>query len=530
MVLAIVSCDDFIDHEKRGVQNLDKYFETPEECEYWLNDLYLKATWVADWWQLTAPRITNEVATDDAWMGNTSQSPEDLFPAGHYLITPSRMGNIPNIYIYRFESITRCNQAIHRIPNSKISDELKDKYIGEALFLRAYNYLELVNNFGALPLCLEELSTSQLDKVRSPKEDIYSAIEGDLIQACKLLKADATKINTERGRANKWAAQALLARAYLYQSKWEKAYTYADSVITTGPYQLETDFVNIWKVGTPNCMEVIFETQTSDQEDKNLGNQMSTFTGARGESIKDFPSQDSKDVMDGWGWGVPTSDLENCYLSENDDIRRKSTIITWGEPVYGDETHNPTYKFDLGQNKSGRAIRKYYIPIETRRLLVKKRENAPLNVPVIRLAEMYLTRAEASFHKGNVNDAMDDVDFVRARVNLAPKKGTVTGNNALRAIWKERRMELAFEGLRLYDIRRQIDPDTNKPVIASILGPNGSFVKYNTQTSTDPYELTNKGELQNKGTNFDLNKHLVWPIPQAEIDRSGGTITQNPGY
>lgn len=529
-VLTLVSCNDFIDHEKRGVQNLDKYFTTPEECEYWLNDLYVRATFVTDWWQLVAPRMANEAATDDAWMGNTDQNPEDLFPAAHYLITPSRMGNVPNAYTVRYESIGRCNQALQRIPEITISDDQKDKYMGEAMFLRAYNYLELVSNFGGVPLCLEELSTSQLNLTNATKEEIYKAIEDDLLAACKLLKADVSKIDSERGRANKWAAQALLARTYLFQGKWEQAYTYADSVIATGPYVLEDEFINIWNVNTKNSKEFIFETCVSDQSDKNLGNQMCTFAGARGESVSDFPSKDKEDVSDGWGWGVPTSDLENCYLSENDEIRRKATITSWGEPVYGDEENNPTYKFDLKQNKSGRAIRKFYIPIATRRLLVKKRENAPLNNPVIRLAEMYLTRAEAAYHTNKPGQAIDDVDFVRARVGLSPKKGTVSGSNLLRAIWKERRMELAFEGLRLYDIRRQIDPDTNKPVIASILGPNGSFVKYNTQTSTDKYELTNKGELQDKGANFDLNKHLVWPIPQAEIDRTGGMVKQNPGY
>ena len=125
---------------------------------------------------------------------------------------------------------------------------------------------------------------------------------------------------------------------------------------------------------------------------------------------------------------------------------------------------------------------------------------------------------------------MEDVDIVRSRVDLPGKKGTVSGTDILYAIWKERRMELAFEGLRLYDIRRQIDPATNQPVIAGLFGPNGSFVHYNTVESTDEYETSNLKELQDKGINFDINKHLLWPIPQSEIDRSFGQITQNPNY
>jgi hypothetical protein len=119
--------------------------------------------------------------------------------------------------------------------------------------------------------------------------------------------------------------------------------------------------------------------------------------------------------------------------------------------------------------------------------------------------------------------------MVRDRVFLAPKTN-LSGNDLLYAIWKERRMELAFEGIRLYDIRREIDPATNRSVIESLFGPDGSFVKYNTQTSTDEFELTNTLERQDKGTMFEAGKHLLWPVPQAEIDRSMGVVQQNPGY
>lgn len=533
LIIAWTSCSDFIEHDERGTQNVDIYFETEEECENWINDLYRRAALHYDWWQLIAARITNEAATDDAWMGNTGQSQEDHFPGAHYVITPSRMGRINTVYTKRYESILECNQAIHGIPKSEnISQDSKDRYIAEALFLRAFNYYELVNNFGGVPLVLDVLSTSQLNKEKASKEDVYTAIEDDLIEAIRLFKTPPTisELNSKRGKANIWTCKALMARVSLFQGKNQQAHDYADDIIVNGPYALESKFIDIWNVNNHQSKEVIFETETSDNSNYNLGNQMPTYSGARGEVQDAFPSQDKGDVWDGWGWGVPTSDLENCYLSENDTERLKCTIIKWGESVYGDEVNNPIYKFDLGQNKSGRIIRKYYIPIETRRTLVKKRENAPLNLPIIRLAEIYLTRAEALYHLNQGVKAMDDVDFVRARVNLSPKKGTVSGTNILKAIWKERRMELAFEGLRLYDIRRQIDPDTNQPMIASLLGSNGSFVKYNTLTSTDPYETTNKGELQDKGANFDLSKHLVWPIPQAEVDRSGGLVKQNPNY
>ncbi|MCW1735157.1 RagB/SusD family nutrient uptake outer membrane protein [Anaerorudis cellulosivorans] len=526
--LSLFSCDDFIVHNERGVQNLDNYFSTSEECQTFVNDLYKRLLLHYDWYQLIAPQLTNETATDDAWMGNTGQDPSQLQPAAHYVITPNRMGYLKSIYATRYENISACNIAISRISNSKILESQKNLNLGEALFIRAYNYYDLVNNFGGVPLILDILSSNDMNKVRATKEEVYKQIEDDLIlaiQKFKLLSKDP-----EKGRVNKWACYALLARVFLFQEKWDKAYVYADTVITKGGFQLESNFLNIWNVNNHNGVESIFELQTSSASDKQLGNQMCTFAGARGEKKENFPSNNSDDVMDGWGWCTPTSDLENCYLSEGDVIRRRATITKYGEAAYGDETLNPTHIFDLEQNKSGRIIRKYYIPVATRRILVDKRFNAPLNVPILRLAEMYLIRAEAAYHLNKFDLAMDDVDFIRARVNLPPKKGTVTGVNILRTIWKERRMELAFEGLRLFDIRRQIDPQTNKPVIASLFGQTGSFVVYNTQLSTDKYETTNKKELQDKGINFDIAKHLVWPIPQSEIDRSNGRIIQNPNY
>lgn len=527
-ILSSSCSNDFIIHDERGTQTLDNYFSTPEECQTFVNDLYKRAFLHYDWYQLIPGRLANETATDDAWMGNTGQDASGFIPAAQYLMTPNRMGYLSDLFKTRYENIGACNVAIEGISKAQISDVLKNQYLGESLFLRAYNYYDLVNNFGGVPLVLNPLGTNDLKLERSTKEEVYASIEKDLLKSAELLKSSYT--GADKGRVTKWASYALLARVSLFQGKWQDAENYSNKVITEGGFTLESNYLNIWNVNNHNGKEIILESQTSSDPTKQLGNILSTFTGARGESKDNFPSKSASDVMDGWGWCVPTSDLENCYLSENDVIRRRSTITVTGDAAYGDETNNPTHIWDTKQSKSGRIIRKYYIPIATRRTLVSTYGNAPLNLPVIRLAEMYLTLAEAQFRLGKTSQALASIDIIRARVGLTPKTGRVFGDDILRAIWKERRMELAFEGLRLFDIRRQIDPGTNKPVIASILGPSGAFVKYNTTLSTDRFETTNLKELQDKGINFDINKNLLWPIPQSEIDRSGGVIKQNPNY
>lgn len=518
-----VSCDDFIEKDTRGVQSIENYFQTAQECENYTNELTQRLLLAKDWYTLLAPRLINETATDDAWMGNTGQDNSAFRPGAQYVITPENMGAINSLYTAHYYTIQSANVGLERMAVSPISDAQKNQYMGESLFVRAYCYYELVNLFGAVPLYTTSLGTADLKLQRSPAADVYAQIEADLKESAAKLESIPVARN---GRVNKWAAYALLARVSLFQEKWAEAKQYSNKVITEGPFALESDFLNIWNVNNHNGVESILEAQSSSVQDKNLGAALPTFSGARGEDKKNFPSNDAQDVIDGWGWCMPTSDLENAYLSEGDVIRRRSTITKWGEAAYGDEVLNPTHKFSLNDNKSGRICRKYYIPIATRRALDKKDGHLPLNIPLIRLAEMYLTRAEASYHTGG--DALADINVIRARVKLDPKTG-LAGPNLLRQIYKERRLELAFEGLRLFDIRREKDPSTGKAVIESLMGPNGTFVKYNL-TSTDPYETTNLRESQDKGINFDPAKNLLWPIPQLEIDLSGGLIQQNPNY
>lgn len=520
-----VSCSDFIEKDARGTQTLENYFKTAQECESYTNELTQRLLLAKDWYTLLAPRLINETATDDAWMGNTGQDNGAFRPCAQYVVTPDNMGAMNSIYTAHYYTIQSANIGLERMATSPITDAQKNQYMGESLFVRAYCYYELVNLFGGVPLYTTSLGTGDLKLARSSAAEVYAQIEADLKEsAAKLENITASR----NGRINKWAAYALLARVSLFQEKWADAKLYSTKVITEGPFQLEENFLNIWNVNNHNGVESILEAQSSSVQDKSLGAALPTFSGARGEDKQNFPSNSTADVIDGWGWCMPTSDLENAYISEGDVIRRRSTITKWGEAAYGDEVLNPTHKFSLNDNKSGRICRKYYIPIATRRALDKKDGHLPLNIPLIRLAEMYLIRAEANYHLNNAGGAMDDINVIRDRVDLPLVEG-MAGPNLLRKIYKERRLELAFEGLRLFDIRREKDPSTGKPVIESLMGANGTFVKYNL-SSTDPYETTNTREAQDKGINFDASKHLLWPIPQIERDLSGNVITQNPNY
>ncbi len=520
----LTSCDDFIDVDSKGTLTTDSYFKTESDCENYVNGLYQSLTFYSDWWKQYL-FLANNMASDDAWMGNLSQDPGDAYPFAHYTIEASNApAKLTDHYVHDYFHINNCNIALQKIPVADIDEDLKNQFVAEVKFLRAFTYWELIQNFGDVVLMTQPENPSGLTKTRSPKADVYAQVVKDLQEAAAVLPSRFTGSNV--GRTTKYACHALLARTYLYMKDYDKAYAHADTVIRLGGYLLEPNFVDIWSVNNHNGQESIFEVQTSGDQKYSVGNMFSVVMNARSEI---WSSNEEDKIMDGWGWCVPSSHLENAYISEGDEIRRKSTIIRNGEPVYGDEELNPNYQFNIDVNKSGRTWRKFYVPIAMRQSLDKKDGHIPLPFVLLRLGEMYLTRAEAAYFKGNIDQAHHDIATIRARVGLG-NKDDLTGNDLLYAIWKERRLEMACEGQRLYDLRREIDPVQNKPMIDLAMGPEGYFVKYNTEESTDEYETIHPKESQDKGTYFVEGRHELWPIPQSEIDRSNGVITQNPNY
>jgi hypothetical protein len=151
-----------------------------------------------------------------------------------------------------------------------------------------------------------------------------------------------------------------------------------------------------------------------------------------------------------------------------------------------------------------------------------------MNDKILRFADVLLIHAEACAMQNKTSDALSSLKRVRDRVSLTTDMN-LSGWDLTNAIRKERRLEMAFEGDRLYDIRRWVD-ENGKHAIENILGPNGSFVKYNTETNTDGWEKGNPIEPQDKGIHFDPAIHMLWPIPAKQILFSEGAVEQNPGY
>jgi len=341
---------------------------------------------------------------------------------------------------------------------------LQDRLIGEAKFLRALNYFWLVRSFGPLPL--QHVSLVE----RSPVEEVYDYIEQDLTDAVQLLPAKGEYSPADLGRATSGAAQALLAKVYLYQEEWQAAADAANSVITSGTYGLEDDYATVWRESTENGIESIFELQGRGEIPAHGIQQYSSTQGARGPS--------------GWGWGfnVPTEDLVNAFDSENDEIRKNATIVFAGETLWdGREVdpavENPRYNEKAYSSDNAGAA------------------DGDKNIRVLRYAEILLIYAEALNELGQTNIAENFLNTVRERVDISPKTGL--SQDALRqAIWKERRLELAFEHDRWFDLIR-----------------TGQAAE----------------EMIEHGKPFQTGKHELFPIPNDQLIQTPD-MEQNPGW
>jgi type II secretory pathway pseudopilin PulG len=528
--VSFTSCSDFLNEDVRGEENLDTYFQSENDALSFLTGCYNAITYHG-WWQVENFWILTAMCSDDYWMGNTAQSQADYISLAHYQGVGQSNGTISNFWQYRYKGILRCNIAIERIPEAAIKDEnKKERLIAEAKFLRAYFYFELVNNFGGVPVIDGFLLPEEVDGItRSSAGEVHALIEEDLKDAAAVLPQRSEYADSDIGRATRGAALGLLGKSYLFQGKYDEAKSTLKTVIDEGQYQLMPEFGQVWNVDYENNIESLFEVQNVYDETYDLGGSLSIVSGNR-----------SGGDQDGWAWGLPTANLENAFLEAGDTERLRWTIIKHGATeiagednftelieVQGNQNGDGTYCVDPAKHKPARINRKFYLPY-AKRPANYNQPKVPLNHRVLRYADILLMYAEACNETSDDGTARNALNQVRARVNLSDVNAS--GNDLRNAIRTERRLELACENHRLYDIRRW-DDTNGKKVICNIMGSNGSFVRWNTdQTTADPYEWENQIEASNKGTTFVENRDLLFPVPLYEITMSNGTITQNPGW
>jgi starch-binding outer membrane protein, SusD/RagB family len=441
--------------------------------------------------------LATDVASDD---GDKGSSPGDFNTGGlgdldNFVATPTNDIFFNNIWQGHFLGISAANKAIDVLNRSSLEATTKNRLIAEARFLRGFYYFNLVRMFGGVPKLDRvfqgsEGNSAQLN-TRATAAEIYSFIIADLQFGVDNLpvKGDAS---TQIGRANKAAAQALLAKVYMYQKNWQQVLQLTNAIITSGQYALVSDYGTIFREkpaggavqGGNNNMESIFEVQTGiTANEDGVSSLYSNGQGARSKG-------GWNDL--GFGFNTPTTDLANAY--EAGDTRRAGTII-FIQPTGGANTGTvlwdgyriPTQ--DSVEN-SRYNYKVYHSPIAESAQASGNKDTKPKNIRLMRYAEVLLMYAEASAMLGS-GDGVNKLNQVRARAGL----GATTLSQA--NVWKERRVELAMENDRFFDLVRQ--------------GRAGAV-------------------LRAHGKSFVDGKHELFPIPQRQIDLSGGRLTQNPGY
>jgi len=365
-----------------------------------------------------------EIISDNADKGS---APTDNGADKDLLDGLTHTSSIPSIramWEQWYKTIGRAALAIEFTQEfESIEENLRQRLIGECKFLRALNYFWLVRSFGDVPL--QHISLIE----RAPVSEVYAYIEQDLLDAIEVLPVKSEYASADLGRATRGAAMSLLAKVYLYQEQWQEAVDMTNSVINSGEYDLEPDFATVWRESTENGIESIFELQGRGEIIAHGIQQYSTTQGVRGPG--GF----------GWGFNTPSEDLLNAFNEEGDSIRRDATIIFRGETLFdGREidpgVENPRYNEKAySSDNAGEG-------------------DGDKNIRVLRFAEILLINAEALNELGQSAEALASLNRVRSRVNL-PEVTTIDQEDLRMAIWKERRLELAMEHDRWYDLLRQ---------------------------------------------------------------------------
>ncbi|RZK36725.1 MAG: RagB/SusD family nutrient uptake outer membrane protein [Hymenobacter sp.] len=498
--LSLQGCQDFLTQLPNGQQTTANFYTNAAECKAAVMGCYALSD-QDDWWKLDRSRMFGDAGSDDAWKGNAIAGDQREFgDFARFFWLPNNEW-FDNRYTFLYQAIGNCNAALVGIGNSPIDATTKQQLLGEVKFIRAYNYFELVKGYGGVPLVTAPVAPSDAVSIpRASATDVYAQIIKDLQEAAAALPEKSAQASGDVGRATKGAANGYLAKAYLFTEQWALCQQAAETVINSSQYSLG-DFDKVWSVSNPNGVESLFEINYNANQTFNLGTYLTVVMRSRADN--------------GWGFNTPSSNLENAFKAENDP-RLKWTIIKQGDNV-GPKTATFDYSnYDTkpSENESGRISRKMFLQLADRP--ANEGNHSPLNRIELRYADLLLMHAEASSKLGQDAKALVSLNLVRARANrLSP--GTVlprasAGAALLDHIWLERRLELAMEGHRYYDLVRQ------KRLVAVITAFNASQL-----TNTDPYD---KGKVKDQIS----DKNNLFPIPTPQIQLSGGNVTQNPGY
>lgn len=485
--LALGSCS--LDEEPYGFYSEDNFYKTAADAEAALTYAYGTLTYLE--YSRTIfylGDIASEITTTKS---DASVENQDL---NNWKVDNFKTnGSLENFFKYAFIGVNRANAVIQKVPGCDFNQSLKDQYLGEAYFLRAWNYFNLVRNFGLVPL--HNSVTETLEQTSSPlapnMDAMYDLILSDCRKAADLLPIyDAPRI----GRADKVAAQSLAAKAYLYAASakehnvplykdmkrdfnamYDSAAYYSGEVINKqSVYKFDNSLLDIYDVEKPRGPEHIFimamdRSGSTEGEYSKISKMFipyidgATLYLKQGDTNTYIPTHD--------GWGEYRTEI-NFYNSFDPNDKRKTDLIV--SKVYNADG---TVKGEYPGKIPYPFCRKFIDP----KFDGDKTSTRPF---LIRYSDVALIYAEAV---GPSPKSFELVNFIRHRAGLGDMNPNLGKNDFRKEVFKERTFELAFEGDHMYDLRRWNRITTDVPEAAGLSEDRVTF----------------------------------YPIPQAEINLNG---------
>lgn len=488
-VLVLAACEDQLDQAPISERGSNSFYQTPEDFVQAINGAYAQLSPYPIWhFELS------EIRSDNMYVPGLG-GVRDYSAINNFSKTLATATFINDTWNGYYNGLMRANTVLNQLSADAVPDEaLRNRIEGEARFLRALFYFDMIRWFGKVPLITEPVSPLEaLDIPRAPVADIYEVIIDDLEQAIALLP-DAYS-GTSVGRATSYAARGILARAYLTRSgpqlhsdgpclgtnDYEAALTMLNEIINSAQFALLNSYESIFDYDNENNAEIVFDIQY-----------LSGGLGVGGEYVaQQYSEAFARSVGIPFAGGAfpdapktPSDDLITLYLET--DLRKEVNIAEGYTDVNGNYVPEPFITKYLDLNNLG-----------------IDRFDFELNYPVLRYADVLMMKAEAILRGASGSQAEVDalVNEVRARAGLTP-----IANVTLEGLLEERRLEFAGEGLRWHDLVRT----------GLVLDEMNAWLPVADDSGVMPASINETS--------------IIYPIPQNQIDIKEGLYDQNFGY
>lgn len=565
IAFGLFSCEsDFLDtYPKDGIGSL-AFWDTEEHALLGITAIYSTLNSESYYTEIGMDDVLSPIAcrlTNDGWdtykMYNVYRGTAD-----------SRTSYFSQRWKMIYRGINRANDAIANLPNTTFKNEAtRNRFMAEAKFLRALFYFDLLNFYGGqddatdggVPLYLEVVDYNDSYRPRTKPSEVRKQIIADLQEAIAELPNVGQISGAELGRATKGAAKALLGKTYLYNKEWQKAADTFSGLIQSGEYSLHNNYLDMFQVKGERNKEVIFNIEAIPVEgggtwmDIRYGN-ASSGSRAKNASIPTNYLADSYQYKDGTDFDMATFKTkfkaqygrdfsfknkgDVAILYGNRDPRLAMSMILPFTTFVG--LNNQTYEYRIpydsrtpgdgktpevlyscmrtNKNKNNHHSWRKFIDVGDDNKVL--RYDSPINIPIIRFADVLLMFAEArneasaAFCANPMDSIYLAVNKVRSRSGVEMPDIQVDDQNTIRQkIRHERMIELAGEGVYYSDIRRWFkgNPEFNP-----------SFLSENVM------DLDGKTKIESRAVN--PVGYFLWPIPMGEIEMNPSLLPQNPGW